>query len=175
MGRQHPNVLKVRKQSRMRRAYLRQFNDIKVPRNVGLGDIPEDQRAYFYYRRRGNTYWDDFFHTNMPTMLSKERLAAITRANELTKDLSPECNVIVYRGGITKTIIRWYFASDYSYCFFMKEDWLAMEMLKSEEYVKKAFDLRSPKDRAFDDFQNNRLKWVERIKFPTVDPDPPSG
>lgn len=175
MGRQHPNVLKLRKQSRMRRAWARPFNDIKVPRSVGTADIPEDQRAYFNYRQRGNTYWDDFFAGNCPTMLSKQRLEVIARAQELTKDLSPECNIIVHRGGITKTIIRWYFSADYEYCFFMKEDWLGMYMDKSEEYRKSRLDLRSAKDRAFDDYNNNRLKWVERISFPTVHSEPPSG
>lgn len=175
MARQHPNVLKLRKQARMRRAWARQFNDIKVPRKVGTADIPEDQRAYFNYRQRGNTYWDDFFTSNMPTMLSKNKLEVITRAKELTKDLSPECNVIVHRGGITKTIIRFYFSSDFEYCFFMKEDWLEMAMYKSEEYVKSRLDLRSAKDRAYDDYKYKRLKWVERIEFPTIKPDSPSG
>lgn len=176
MGRQHPNVLKVRRQKqRMKRAYLKPFNDIKVPRSVGKSDIPDAMHALFDYRGRGSTYWSDFFHGTMPTMLSKERLAVVKRAQELTRDISPECNVIVFRGGITKTIIRFYFATDFSLCFFMKEDWCGMYMDKSEVYEKKKYDLRSPQDRAYDDYNNNRLKWVERVYFPTITPDSPSG
>lgn len=177
MGRLHPNVLKVRKQKRMKRAYLKHYTtEIKVSRSVGKSDIPDNMQALFDYRRRGTTYWDTTldrifgFHKNNPVMFSKERLAAIHRLNEMTSEVSPELNVVVKRGGITKQIIKFYFASDYSVCFFMKEDWLGMYMLKSTTYHGEGC-----RERAYFDFENNRLSWVERIEFPTIVPDSPSG
>lgn len=183
MARLHPNVHKFRKQTRMRRAYLKPFSAglVKVPRSVGKADVPEPMEALFDYRGRGGTYWDNTldrifgFHKAQPLMLSKERLAVIKRLQEMTSQVNPECNVVVHRGGITKTITRFYFASDYSLCFFIKEDWLGMYMDKSETYYKSRIDLRTPRDRAYDDYNNKRLKWVERVYFPTIEPDPPSG
>lgn len=172
-NRTHPLIIKVRKQKRMRRAYLRPFNDIKVPRRISTNtpEPSDDGLNYedmYKYRTRGSTFWDDFFTTNMPTMLSKGRLAVIARAKELTRDISPECNVIVQRGGITRTITRFYFATDFSLCFFMKEDWRSMFMVKSSPYAGSGC-----RERAMFDFENNRLTWVERIEFPTIYPDPP--
>lgn len=176
MGRTHPNVIKVAKQSRARPRYLRpDYGQTHVSRSVGKSGIPDDAQALFEYRRRAMGYWDDFFTRNIPTMLSKQKLACIARAVELTQDISPEMNVVVHRGGITKTVIRYYFRADFSMCFYMREDWLGMFMDKSETYEKLKFDLRSPQERAVDDYNNNRLKWVERIKFPTTIPDSPSG
>lgn len=182
MGRLHPNVIKVRKQKRMRRAYLKPFSAefIKVSRNINK-DTPVkvdglDYSAMYDYRARGTTYWDTYldaifgFTKNQPVMFSKQRLLALKRLNELTNEVSPECNVVVQRGGITKTILRFYFATDFSVCFFMKEYTLERYMLKSS-----TFHGDGCRDRAYFALNNNRLEWVERIEFPTVAPDAPSG
>lgn len=177
MARLHPNVLKIRKQSRMRRAYLKHYtSEIKVPRRVGKSDVPDNMQALFDYRGRGTTYWDTTldrifgFHKNNPVMFSKERLAAIKRLNELTSEVAPECNVTVKKGGITKVVIKFYFATDFRECFFMKEDWLGMVMYKSSSYFGEG-----ARDRAYFDFENNRIQWVEKIVLPTITPDAPSG
>lgn len=177
MARLHPNVLKIRKQSRMRRAYLKHYtSEIKVPRRVGKSDVPDNMQALFDYRGRGTTYWDTTldrifgFHKLNPVMFSKERLAVLRRLSEITNEVAPEVNVVVQRGGITKTITRFYFATDYSVCFFMKEDWLGMYMLKSSTYHGEG-----ARDRAYFDYENNRIQWVEKIVLPTITPDAPSG
>lgn len=182
MGRLHPNVIKVRKQKRMRRAYLKPYSAefIKVSRNINK-DTPVrvdglDYSAMYDYRSRGNSYWDTEldkifgFHKNQPVMFSKQRLAVLKRLVELTNEVEPSCNVVVKKGGITKTVIKFYFATDFSVCFFMKEDWLSMVMLKSSTYHGEGC-----RERAYFALNNNRIEWVERIDFPTITPDAPSG
>lgn len=163
MARRHPNELKLKKQ-RMKRAYLNSYNGIRVSRSVGKGHIPESSQALFDYRARGSTYWEDFFHKNQPLMLSKDRAECIRRARAATEGVSPECNVVVKRGGITKTIIRLYFSTDYSYCFLMKEDWRQMCMFKSSPFAGPGCV-----DRAKYMAANSlhQVLWVERIDFPT--------
>lgn len=178
MGRLHPNVLKDRKQRRMKRAYMKSYSAevIKVPRSVGKSDVPDKMQGLFDYRGRGTTYWDTTldrifgFHKNNPLMFSQERLAAIKRLNEMTNEVSPECNVVISKGGITKTVIKFYFATDYSVCFFMKEDWLGMCVYKSMTYHGEGC-----RERAYFDLENKRISWVERIDLPTIVPDAPSG
>lgn len=180
MGRLHPNVLKLRKQKRQgKRAYLKSyFGEIKVPRSVGTSGIPEDAKAMFDYRTRGGTFWDDTLDKlfglprGNPLMFSQERMAVIKKLQQLTAEVPAECNVVVRRGGITKTTLRFYFTPDYTRCFFMQTNTNEMVVLKSKVYCG-----AGAKDRAYFDLANNRLEWWDRVTLPTIlDPDvPPSG
>jgi len=66
MGRIPPNVLKLHKQKRMRRAYLNPFNRMYVPRSVGKSGIPEDAKALFNYRDRAKGFFDPVFDRLFP-------------------------------------------------------------------------------------------------------------
>lgn len=181
MAQRNANVLKVKKQARMRRAYLkRYFGMIKVGQSIDKSKVPRGAEGIFDYRQRGNTYWDDYLDTKFPTrgMVSKERqealrkskLECVDRLNCLTQEVLPEMNVVVRRGGITKTVIRFYFESDYKTCFFMKEDF--RERCFYQSLVYKGAEA---KDRAFFDLNHNRIQWVERIEFPIELPDDPTS
>lgn len=166
MAKTHPNVLKIQRQKRMRRAYLKGYDMgtlIKVQRRVGTGDIPKEHLGYFDYRRRGNTFWDTYLDKQVPIMESnkrldalwKSRLECVNQLNTLTQLVMPEMNVVIYRGGITKIIVRFYFSSDYTKCFFMKEDWNAMVIHKSGVY--------GSKDRAMFNWHNKSVNWYESV------------
>lgn len=166
MARMKQNDIKLKKQKRMRRAYLKGYDMgtmIRVQRRVGTGDIPEQHLGYFNYRARGNSYWDEYLEAKFPSrgMVSAERLAAIARLDELTKEVIPEMNVVIHRGGITKTIIRFYFSSDYSHCFFMKEDWADMVMYKSGVY--------GSKERAMFNYRNKSVNWLTSVVLPRIE------
>lgn len=175
MARRHPNVIKVKKQARMRRAYLKQyFGMIKVGQAIDKSKVPRGAEGIVDYRQRGNTYWDTYLDSKFPSrgMISKERQEAIRKSkldcvnqlNCLTQEVLPELNVVVRRGGITKTVLRFYFASDYKTCFFMKEDWRNMCIYKSLVYCG-----QGAKDRAYFDLEHNRISWVDRIDLPQVE------
>lgn len=165
MARLKSNDIKLKKQKRMRRAYLKGYDMgtmIRVQRRVGSGDIPEEHLGYFNYRARGNSYWDEYLEAKFPSrgMVSAERQACLARLEELTREVIPEMNVIMQRGGITKTIIRFYFSSDYKKCFFMKEDWNEMAMYKSGEY--------GSKERAMFNYKNKSVNWLTRVELPQI-------
>lgn len=177
------NIGKVKKQSRMRRAYLKGHDMgslIRVARRISTADIPEKDLGYFAYRARGNSYWDEYLEKKFPSrgMISKQRQEALRKSrlelvnqlNCLTQEVPPEMNIVVRKGGITKTVIRFFFESDYKTCFFMKEDFRANCIYKSVVY--KGAEAR---DRAFFDLEHNRILWVERIEFPTELPDDPTS
>lgn len=174
MARTHPNVLKVKKQGRMRRAYLKSyFGLIKVGQSIDKTKVPRGAEGIFDYRQRGNLFWDDYLEKKFPSRgrISVERYRVLDRLKELTQEVVPELNVVVKKGGITKTIIRFYFASDFSHCFFMKEDWTNNVFYKSSPYGGPGC-----RDRAMFDLEHNRLNWIERIEFSSIIPDvPPSG
>lgn len=172
MGRKHANELKLSKQKRMRRAYLKPYSAamVKVPRSNSKDHIPEDARALFDYRGRAYGYFLDLFDKRGVTMISKERMAVLHRLSEMLHDVAPECNVIKKRGGITKTIIRMYFTPDFKLCYFMKEDWSNMVIWKSMSYHG-----NGARERAEFAFLNNRIEWVERVDLPTINPEAPSG
>ncbi len=178
----HPNIFKVKKQSRMRRAYLKGYDmgtQIKVQRRVGTADIPQEHAGYFEYRKRGNTYWDGVLDNGPGGKLMltgpaleahrKSRLECVNQLNTLTRETQPEMNVLVYKGGITKIRIRFYFSSDYSVCFFMKEDWRHMTMQKSGVY--------NSRDRAFWNLNNKKgydpisgsVNWLETVYLPRIE------
>lgn len=163
----------------MRRAYLkRYFGMIKVGQSIDKSKVPRGAEGIFDYRQRGNTYWDDYLSTKFPSrgMVSKERQEAIRKSklecvdklNCLTQEVLPEMNVVVRKGGITKIVIRFFFESDYKTCFFMKECLMERCWYKSQVYKGS-----EAKDRAYFDLNHNRILWVERIEFPSVDPDVP--
>lgn len=177
MARPKANDLKLKKQKRMRRAYLKGYDMgtmIRVQRRVGTGDIPENHLGYFNYRARGNSYWDEYLEAKFPSRgmesverqeaLRKSRLDCVNQLNDLTKEVIPEMNVVLQRGGITKTIIRFYFSSDYSHCFFMKEDWADMAMYKSGVY--------GSKERAMFNYKNKSINWLTRIALPRIEQQP---
>jgi hypothetical protein len=172
MGKIHPNVLKLKKQQRMRRAYLKPYSAamVKVPMSNSKAHIPEDAQALFDYRGRAYGYFLDLFDKRGVTMLSKERMAVLHRLSEMLHDVAPECNVILRRGGITKTIIRMYFTPDFHLCYFMKEDWRSGDMYKSMSYHG-----NGARERAMFAFDNNRIEWVDRVPIPITSPESPSG
>lgn len=72
MGRTSSNVLKLRKQTRMKRRYLEvQFSRVHVPRSIGKGHIPEDAQPLFEYRKRGNSVYDAYLNAIFPGVKSK--------------------------------------------------------------------------------------------------------
>jgi len=77
MGR-NPNKIKVIKQSRARPRVLWASKYQKVKRVVGNHKIPEESKSLFEYRKRGNTYIDDYleakfpFHNEEPSNWSSE-------------------------------------------------------------------------------------------------------
>lgn len=175
MGRLHPNVLKVRKQTRMRRAYLRGTDiasEIKVKRRIGTGDIPEEHVDYFAYRRRGNTFWDPYLEAKFPSrgQISRERYAVLDKIAEWGELVIEEMNVIVHRGGITKTLTRMFFNSDYTYVFFTKEDYLNMAILKSIP-----FHGSGARERAMFALANNGISWIESTELSSLIPDSPKS
>lgn len=160
---------KAKKQKRMRRAYLKHYSGlIKVGQSIDKSKVPRGMEGIVDYRHRGNTYWDAVFDKQVPLMLShprlealrKSRLECINKLNNLTKEVVPEMNVVLQRGGITKTILRFYFSSDYTTCFFMLEDWSGMYMLKSGVY--------GSKDRALFAYDHKTINWMERIDLPQI-------
>lgn len=184
MARRNPNVLKVKKQARMRRAYLKGHDMgtmIKVSRRISTADIPEKDQGYFNYRARGNTYWDAYLEVKFPSrgMISKERQEALRKArlelvntlNCLTLETPVEQRVLVKEGGITKTKV-WLHSSmaEIKVCFFMMEDFREKCFFKSQVYTGSECKIRAKFD-----LQNNRIPWVERIEFPTIDPDDPTS
>lgn len=171
MGRQSSNQIKVKKQKRMRRAYLKQyFGVIKVGQAIDKSKVPRGMEGIVDYRQRGNTYWDAYLEAKFPSKgmesperqeaLRKSRLDCVDKLNCLTQEVVPEMNVVIYRGGITKTIVRFYFSSDYTTCFFMKEDWNAMVIHKSGVY--------GSKDRAMFNWRNKSVNWFESVPIPLV-------
>lgn len=153
-NRTHPNVIKVRKQKRNgRRAYLTPiFGLIKVTRSVGKSDVPDKMRALFDYRARGK-----FDASEVPSskMLSAERMQAIRRMQEQGK-IPDHLEITVRRGGITKTVTKFCFQSDFRICFWIKEDFLNMVVYKSQEYHGEG-----AKNRAYFDLEHDRIPWME--------------
>jgi hypothetical protein len=143
----------------MRRAYLKGYDMgslIKTKRALDKAHIPEEHMAYFDYRRRGNSWWDPYLEAKFPSkgQISKERQACIDKMEQLIHGSVPELNVVVQRGGITKTIIRMFYSSDYTNVFFIKEDYTEMVFLKSGVY--------GSKERAMFNLKNNSVNWFHR-------------
>jgi hypothetical protein len=187
MARQHPNVLKVRKLTRLRRAYLKGYDiasEIKVKRRISTNEIPAEHVDYFAYRRRGNTFWDPYLEAKFPSrgMVSKERQAAQFRKEELERDkvlktlaewsqlVLEELNVIMRRGAITKTIIRLFWDTNDKYAFFTKEDYCNMCIFKSMSYHGEG-----AKARAKWALNHGTIDWIERLELSGLQPDPQSG
>lgn len=184
MAKRNNNILKAKKQARMRRAYLKGYDMgtlIRVQRRIGRGDIEEKMLPYFDYRKRGNSFWDPYLEAKFPSrgMISKERLAALDLSRrqkvmatleEWGKLVLEEMNVIVGRGGITKTITRLFWNSDDRLCFFTKEDYLNMTIMKSMEYRGEG-----AKERAYFALNNNRIEWFESVDLTALlIPDAPA-
>lgn len=172
MGRQSQNQLKVKKQTRMRRAYRKGYDMgslMKAKRSVGTTGIQKEHLDYFAYRRRGNSYWDEYLEAKWPSrgQISPNRQAALARLEEMTNEVVPEMNIVLYKGGITKTILRMYFSSDYSVVFFMYEDWHGGYMLKSGIYKSRERAML-----AYESSKRNLLSgtinWFTRIDLPFI-------
>lgn len=190
VARKSANELKVKKQARMRRAYLKPYDiaaEIKVKRRIGTNDIPEEHIDYFKYRRRGNTFWDPYLEAKFPSrgMVSKEKQSAIDRMREeergkVSKTLAEwselvleEMNVVVHRGAITKTVIRLFFdsTSDGKFCFFTKEDYVDMCIYKSIP-----FHGAGARERAYFALEHKRIDWIERLDLSSLsNPDVPAS
>lgn len=164
-----PNIIKYRKQKRMRRAYLKKYSgEIHVPaQHMDKAMVPRGMEGILDYRKRGNTFWENYLDQQSMMLsvprrvaLYKSRLELVNKLNCLTQEVIPEMNVVVHRGGITKTVIRFYFATDFMKCFFMKEDWIDMVMWKSTTYYGSM-----SRDRAYFDLNANRIEWVDRIQL----------
>lgn len=178
------NIIKVKKQSRMRRAYLKGHDMgsmIKVQRRISTADIPEKDLGYFAYRQRGNSYWDAYLEAKFPSrgMISKQRQEALRKSrlefvdklNCLTLETPVEMRVLVRRGGITKTLIYMHTMEvECKICFFMKEDFRERCFYKSRVYAGSECKVRAKFD-----LEHNRIEWVERIEFPTELPDDPTS
>lgn len=171
--RRNPKALKAAKQARMRSAYLKPYDIsayIKVKGRAGKDGIPDDQLGYFNYRQRGNTFWDPYLEAKFPSrgMVSEVRLSALNKKQELEREkvlrtlaewsqlILEEMNVIVHRGGITKTVTRLFFNSDYTLVFFTKEDYASMRILKSVEYRGSG-----ARERAYFALNHNSIDWIE--------------
>lgn len=155
MGRKSANQLKANKQKRMRRAYLkRYFGMIKVGQVVDKSQVPRGAEGIVDYRHRGNTYWDEYLERKFPSkgMISIPRQRCLDRLDALTQEVLPEMNVVIHRGGITKTIIRYFFSSDYKINFFLKEDWADEVIWKSGVY--------GSKERAMLCYQTKQINWL---------------
>lgn len=188
--RRNPKALKAAKQKRMRSAYLKPYDIsayIKIksrPKGTpaSMDGIPEDQIPYFNYRKRGNTFWDPYLEAKYPSrgMISDPRRAALAAANrehvmktldEWSQLVLEEMNVVMHRGGITKTVTRLFWSSDERYCFFTKEDYREKVIFKSIP-----FHGEGCKDRAKFALANNQIDWIEKCDLSgLVEPDPPSG
>jgi len=161
--------LKASKQKRMRRAYLKTYSAsiIHVGQSIDKSKIPRGAEGVFDYRQRGNTYWEPFLERKFPSrgMISKERQLVLEQLAKATEDVDPKLNVVLERRGITKTIIKLYFSPDYKVCFFMKEDYFDMVMLKSGYY--------GSKERAMWAYNNGKINWLERIEFASLSSEAP--
>src|SRR5258708_2142427 len=116
MAKRNPNMLKLQKWKRMRRAYLKGTDiasEIKVKRRISTNEIPKEHIDYFAYRHRGNTFWDPYLEAKFPSRgkISKERLACLEKIAEWSQLVLEEMNVVVHRGGITKTLTRFFYSS----------------------------------------------------------------
>lgn len=161
MARRNPKALKAAKQNRMRAAYLKGTDiasEIKVKRRISLADIPTDQLGYFNYRARANTFWDPYLEAKFPSrgMISNERKTVLAKIEEWSRLVLEEMNVIVHVGGITKTTTRLFFNSDYTLCFFTKEDFSKMLVFKSIEYRGSG-----ARERAYLALKQNKIDWLE--------------
>lgn len=182
--RRNPKALKAAKQKRMRSAYLKPYDIsayIKVKSRQGKDGIPDEQLPYFDYRKRGNTFWDPYLEVKYPSrgMISDPRRAALAAANrervmktldEWSQLVLEEMNIVVHRGGITKTVTRLFWSSDDQLVFFTKEDELNACIFKSM-----SFHGEGAKNRAYFALLHNQIDWVERLDLGLTEPDPPSG
>ncbi len=173
MARRNPKALKAANQRRMRAAYLKPYDiasyvHVKA-RGPALADIPEDQIAYFAYRKRGNSFWDPYLEAKFPSrgMVSAERQAVLAKIAEWSQLVLEEMNVIVHRGGITKTVTRLFFNSDYTVCFFTKEDYQQMLIYKSIEYRG-----GGARERAYFAFNHNQIAWLEVTNLAKLNEQP---
>lgn len=172
MGRLHPNVLKVRKQKRQgRRAYLTSvYSLIKVPRSVGKADIPENARAMFDYRARGNTVsYDPWLDAIFPGVKQqgKERKFALELAEEqrligMVED--PDvCDYITLKtSDLQQKRLTFVFNRAHTRCFFIEVTYADANSfaMKSKVY--------GSKDRAMFDFEHKRISWMEFIELSTL-------
>lgn len=68
MARQHPNVLKAKKQKRMRRAYLKPYSasQVHVPQQIDKSKVPASAEGIFDYRQRGKGFFDPYWDAVFP-------------------------------------------------------------------------------------------------------------
>lgn len=172
MGRLHPNVLKLRKQKRMRRAYLNQFNRIHVPRSSGLTSFPE--HAHNLLRPKYESWGDDaFLNTIFPGVQqeSSRRKFALERADEekLIERLSQEdfCDFVTLKDNKKMQTRLTYIFNRKKTKFFFVEVWYAeaASFLRiSKEY--------GDKDRSIFDFGNfntGHISWQEVLPIASLE------
>lgn len=180
MGRQHPNVLKAKKQKRMRRAYLNEFNRIAVPRRISQNTPAPSNDAMDYsgmyeYRKRGKGFYDPYWDALFPGKknVSIEKKYCMTRAEEerVINMLADEADnfLTVREGGITKTRVTWMFNRKKTRNFFVETCTHPSGM-----YIKKSM-VYCAEERAIFAFKNNRIEWEELVPLAVDEPDPPSG
>lgn len=81
--------LKMQKQQRMRRAYLKPYSGLmKVPQSVDKTKVPESAEGIFDYRKRGNTSpYDPYFDALFPGVkrISSWKSAAINAKHQTSR------------------------------------------------------------------------------------------
>lgn len=177
MGRKHPNELKLKKQKRMRRAYLKPYSAsrVHVPQQIDKSKVPESAEGIFDYRQRGKGFFDPYWEAIFPHRgwRGKERLHAIARAEEerVIDMLADEADsfLTLREGGITKTRLTWMFNRKKTRNFFVLTC-----LHPSGMYIQKSM-VYCAEERAMFAFKNNRIEWLERVPLATQDPEPPSG
>lgn len=171
MARRHPNVLKVSKQRRQgRRAYLTSvYSLIKVPRSIDTANIPEDARALFSYRDRGNSYYDPYLNAIFPGVqrTSIERKFSIDRMEEekliALLEHPDVCDYVTLRaGGITKTRLTFVFNRGCTSCFFLEVCYHP-----GNSYVMKS-KLYGSRERAMFDLDHKRITWLEHLPLTSL-------
>lgn len=177
MGRKHPNELKLKKQQRMRRAYLKPYaaNQVHVPQQIDKTQVPQSAEGIFDYRQRGKGFFDAYWDAVFPgrKSVSQERKIALTRASEerMIDMLADEADsfLTIREGGITKTRLTWMFNRKKTRNFFVETC-----LHPSGMYIKKSM-VYCAEERAMFAFKNNRIEWLEHIPLATQEPDSPSG
>lgn len=168
MASRNPNILKLKKQMRMRRAHLNQFNRMHVPRSIGVSGIPEDGIALF---QRKYDSWDDspFMNAIFPGVKreSIERKYAISRSDEekllaLVAD-QDVCDFLTMPcGKLLNFRMTYVFNRQKTRCYFLE--------VHTEEhggYVMKS-KVYGGEDRAMFDYNHKRISWHEHLSLDSL-------
>lgn len=104
MGRKHPNELKLKKQQRMRRAYLKPYSasQVHVPQQIDKSKVPASAEGIFDYRQRGKGFFDPYWDAIFPGVMKRfeHRLLDSKQSNSEWRSTPTEAKATVKSSGL---------------------------------------------------------------------------